>query len=672
MQKTAASKANRVVPVLAIVVAAGVFALYTVAVGLSGGSVAGVFLYPLGFGVLVVLPGLWLSALALPKAALAVRLVAAVPLGGLLLMLVFTTLGSFAPVWLCGLPSALLGLGWAFLRLRDQRSARMVDGVGAERLPAKPRLGGLSNGAWLLVMLLAAALFLYIFSGVFTYARPANGGNRVYSQDLLWSVGNAASAQFGSPVRDIRTAGGILHYHYFSDVLGGLVGLLCGQNAWDSICYYGWPIWCALLCAALYLLAKGFGTGPYAALIVPAGVLFGHTSWNAGYSHVFTNMNGVMQSNFFFAAALLVLQQCEAGGFKSKRALAALLGTLTALIWGKSTVGVLLVCALLAAFLVDFLLRKKPNLWLLSAAGGGAAIFGLLWFLIYRQAINNLLFQPSLAMLVDALKILWERCLPALVLYLISLVYSLVEFKKLGVTALVVNAIVPGGIAAYALFNHYSFSQSYFLLAAVFCMWICAGRVASRFFDGIVSKKTERPMAGRTAGVAVLLLCALGFASTVYYAAPSLRVGVQSALRCLHLRPDMPLAAETITRDDYAAARWLADNMARDEVFATNRNAKVPEAAEGVFHYYTAESQRQAFVESWRYAMDYSLDYHLLRHNLEQVSDGIFAAESFEQATQLARENGISVLLVHLPSGGHPFEGAAPAFESETVLIYKV
>lgn len=645
MTDTLAKPKGRPLPIIALAAFVGVFVLYAGACVLSGGSAAGVLLYPLAFLLLVCLPGLWLARLTLPAAGTGVRWVASLPLGAVALMLVFTALGALLPAWACCLPSAAAGVCYL---IKEKKRLRL------------PKINEMPLGACLMLLLFSAALFLFVFSGVFPYARTANAGARVYSQDLLWSIGNAAGARYGVPVRDLRTAGGVLHYHYFSDVLDGLVGLFAGQNAWDSVAYFCWPIWAAGLAAALYLLCRGFGAGPAASLLAPFGVFFAHTTWETGYWHIFTNMNGVVQSNFFLAAALLILQQAEKDGFKDKRALGALVPALGALIWGKSTIGVLLVCALLAAFLVSWPLGKKPNRWLAAAALAGAVVFGLLWFFIYRHAINNLMFAPKLSQLRDAFIILWDRCKPALLLYALSLVISLAQFKKLGATALAVNALVPGGILAYTLFHHYSFSQSYFLLAAVFAMWLCIGRVAGPMF-------TKKAAAG-----AALVLCGLSLASTLVYAAPTLRTGVQSALRCLHLRPDMPLGAESVTRDDDAAAAWLRENLARDEVFATNRNARNPAAADGIFHYYTAASERQAYVEGWRYAMDYSLEYHSLRHNLEQVSDGIFAAQSFEQAAGLARENGIDCLVVHLPSGGRPFGGETADFESETVLIYRV
>ncbi|MDL2215693.1 hypothetical protein LJB77_01260, partial [Ruminococcaceae bacterium OttesenSCG-928-N02] len=503
---------------------------------------------------------------------------------------------------------------------------------------------------------------LHVFIGIFPYAKPSAVGNVVYSQDYVWSVGNAAAVRFGAPLRDIRVAGGILNYHFFTDALTGILAQFSGQSAWDVATYFSWPIWMLLLTMALYALSRGFGTGPFTSFLLPVGVLLLHTGWEASTLHMFLNMNGVVQSNFYLACSILVLQHADREKFKNKKTLFALVAILAALLWAKSTVGLLLMCALVAAFFVDglrnFIAHKKENRenvsvfkWPLAAVSlCGMLIFALLWFFIYRNAINNLIFSPAFSQLIDAFNILLRWCTLALALYLFSLYFSLRNFNQLSIAALVVNAFVPGGIVAYALFNHYSYSQSYFLLTAVFAMWLCAAMVAQKLF----AKKNMR--------APVCLLFLVSFLFTLYTTAPILRTGVQTALRCANLRPHFPVQAQSITPADEQAAQWLHDNLCDDDVFATNRNARDPAAADGIFHYYSAVSERQGYVESWRYAMDYSLEYHLLRHNLEEISDGIFAAQTFEEAASIARENSIRALLVHLPSGGHAYPDAQPAF----------
>ena len=71
-------------------------------------------------------------------------------------------------------------------------------------------------------------------------------------------------------------------------------------------------------------------------------------------------------------------------------------------------------------------------------------------------------------------------------------------------------------------------------------------------------------------------------------------------------------------------------------------------------------------------AEDYGYDYYRLRHNLEQVSDVIFAAADAADAFALARENGIQWLYVCRALREEGFAGAEPAFENEAARIYRV
>lgn len=636
---------------VALVLLGGVFVLYAAAVGLAGGSFLGLALYPLAFLLVVELPGLYLCELLLPKATPGERAVIALPVGSVLLMLCFSLLGWTGVGWVAIMPcvcvSATYLLGKAIRR-------------GTGLAPKPEKRAPITAPGWAMVMLFAAGLFLYVWIGVFySGAKAGSAGNMVYNQDLMWSVGNASAAAYGMPVRDMRAAGGVMHYHYLSDILCGLVGLASGQSAWDAVCFYNWPIFFAGLCGALYLVSKRFGARGWAALVAPVGALFAHFAWDASFKHIFQNVNGVLQNYQYLAAAVLVMQLAEGENGKRWKPLLAFAAATTALVWSKSTVGLLFVCAVLAAFAVRSLLARRVDKWLLAGGLLGLAAFGALYALVYSGAINNLIFQPTVLALYDAFRILATMYLPGLVLYAVSLYFSLRDFKSLSGAALAVNAMVPGGILAYVLFYHYSFSQSYFLLAASFAMWLCVARVATQM-------ARIKPLRWGALG-----LCAVGVAASLYYAAPVLRRGAQVSLRCAGLRPSLPAEVETVTPDDAAAADFLRQNMGPGEVFATNRNEKNPDAQEGVFHYYTAASSRQAYVESWRYAMDYSLDYDLLRHNLEKVSDGVFAAATWQEAQALAAQNGIDYLLVYLP-GGHAFEGGTPVFTSDTVLVYRI
>lgn len=101
-----------VLRLFALVILCSTVALYAVATVLAGGSATGLLLYPLAFLLVLLLPGLALCELFLPRASTAERWAIALPVGGLLLMLSFSLLGWRYASWagLYTLPCVCLGL----------------------------------------------------------------------------------------------------------------------------------------------------------------------------------------------------------------------------------------------------------------------------------------------------------------------------------------------------------------------------------------------------------------------------------------------------------------------------------------------------------------------------------------------------------------------------------
>lgn len=626
---------------------AAVCLLYLAAVHLAGGSLPGGLLYAVVFAVLVVLPGLLLCRLFLPGLPRAATPVVAVALGATLLMLCFVVFGGL------GLPLATAAVPLA---------ASIWWAVGSWRLwrARRPALAPPAPWAFGWLAIAAAVLFLCIFSGVFPFARPGAVGGAVYDQDALWGVGSTASAWYGFPIRDLRTAGGLFHYHYFSDTVAGLVAVFSGQHPWDVNFYYLRGVWLLLMLLGTYAAARGLGAGGWGALVPVFGVSLGLFCNLPAINYVLINPNNVTQSYVFVLAAVLVLLHWQQAGFKGWRPLPALGLALLAVVWGKGSVGVLFLMGMAAAFVVYAVLKRRVYWLLLAGLGLGAAGAAVLLGLLFSGANINLFFAPDAQRALGLLTAILQNSWPLLLLYLMALIYTIRHFFSISFVALTLNAIVFGGIAANCLFDHYGAADSYFHLMALFVMWLCLAPA----LPALLSRKAGT--------AAVLALCAVGLAGNLYLAAPQLRLGVQAAMRCVGIRPAFPAEYATLTPGDEEAANWLRANMGKADVFATNRNQRALEGMEGIFHGYTALSGRQAFVEGWYYAMEYSMDYHQLRHNLEQVSDGLFACHTFDEAAAIARENGITHILLHLPSGGAPFAGGTPAYQNDTVLIYTV
>ncbi len=123
-----------------------------------------------------------------------------------------------------------------------------------------------------------------------------------------------------------------------------------------------------------------------------------------------------------------------------------------------------------------------------------------------------------------------------------------------------------------------------------------------------------------------------------------------------------------------SASAQLAENMEEDALFATNR-MHTGTALKGLFNVYTGLSGRQAYCESFQYAVSNMGDHAgdvMTRY--EQMCR-IFAPDTTEEELkQLFRETGVTYLVYHALSEGSDtqlncFE---QVYQSDVISIYKV
>lgn len=429
--------------------------------------------------------------------------------------------------------------------------------------------------------LVTLCLGLFALYGVLPFAAPDRLKAWVYNQDMLWSIGNAASARFGLPFGDLRAAVLPLNYHFLNDAAAGILARGVGVSAWHGLCFYWNAAVLALGVFAFVRLGTRLGAGPLLAGAAGWLVWLGSTQGNVLPVNLFSNANAQ-------STALLAL------------------------------------CGLLAVF------------------GGSTAAHGA------RQlpAAFGQYLSPLLA-----------------AAYLLGLCRSLAGLRRLDMLRLAVNAIAAGGMLAYVLYQHYSFSQVYFALTAVPCAALSA---LPQKRGNALPQSWRRPAA--LLGAAALCAC-LG--RQLYLEQGALRTGVQAALRCAGLRESQATEL-TITPQDWAAAAWLRANTPENAVFLSNRNNRQFVASDGVFHFYSAASERRCYIESYRYAMDYDHAYHEIRRRLEQVSDPIYTALPEAEAFALARAEGVGYILVSSLSPQVPNWDAPPVYQNELVRIYQV
>lgn len=642
-------------------VLAGGVSCYLGAVVLAGGSLWELFLFWAAFGLCILAGGRAVLRLLHIPVFGSDRLVLSFLPGCTLVFLSYVLmcclLGAPAEVSLPGfvylLPACAAGLFELFLLNRSAEPYHT----------AHPT----HKGTFYTLLACIGILFaLYALWGVLPFAQADRLKAWSYHQDMLWSIGNAAAMQFGLPLHDMRAAGLTLNYHFFNDGIAGILSLAVGCTAWHGLCFYWYAPVLALSAVGLYRTAKLFFASDRLAVCTVPLLYLCNPAASTMATNLFTNTNAqgsALLALFGLIILLFHLPDEKSLGNWLSAAVCSYLCFFTACML-KSPSGTLAVLALAAACIVGIFTRQTHAChW--AALLGAAGAFLTIYLLILRHATNNLIFTSLANICLLPKTYLLYFCLPLLVLYLISLGHSLMHFTALPLPVLTVNAFAIGGVLAYVLYNHYSFSQVYFALSAVPCA-ILAALPCTQALADLLTPRLSRAAAGLLA--AALLLCSC---QQLYVCQDYLRTGVQAALRCLNLR-ESQVTERTITDEDWAAALWLQENSPTDAVFLSNRNNKEFAAAEGVFHFYSAASQRQCYLESYRYAMDYDGAYHEIRRRLEQISDAIYYRLPEDQAFAAAAAEDVDYILVSLLVPDAPDWVRTPVFENQYVRIYTV
>lgn len=517
---------------------------------------------------------------------------------------------------------------------------------------------------------LSLCLMLHALYGIFPFAEAQRLKAWTYNQDMLWSIGNAAAARFGFPFQDLRVAGLTLNYHFGNDAVAGILSRAAGCSAWHGLCFYWNGAVLVLAVLGFACVGRRFFARSWGACCVAPVVYLCSTHGSGLPFYVFSNANA--QDTACLALCGLLLLIVHAGEMDGRgvriwaRSLAAGLLCFSAACMIKSTVGLLVLLGLLSAVVVGAFTHQTRMGHLALLLGGGCG-FGIVYGLVLSRAVNNLVFTEFSNLL--GLPAAYWRFFPLLllVMYFVSLPDSLLRFRTLPLPRLCVNAIAIGGMMAYVLYNHYSASQVYFALTAVPCAVFCAMPTAERLWAWAQSRLSRYRKAVWAVGAAALCLC---FGLQCYQDRGYLRTGAQAVLRCMNMRES---AAQelTVTDENWQAAMWLRENTLPGDVFLSNRNNRQKESGDGIFHFYSAASERFCYVESYRYAFDYDARYHEIRRRLETVSDAIYYTLPQQEAFALARAENIQYIVVDRLVSDAPQWDCPPVFENEYVSIYR-
>ncbi len=505
----------------------------------------------------------------------------------------------------------------------------------------------------ILMLSFSAFLVLYSFIGVLPFAKAEMGVAFSYHQDMLWSVGNVASVFNGFPFEDMRLAGTSLNYHYLNDVFAGIIAVSTGTFAYDALCFYYYPILMAMLMYGTYYISNRISNNKIISSCMPLFFFLITSSVSEMQFNYIANINGQGTSSLVLASCLILFEFIYNQKVDYKNIILVFIYSLVLTMF-KSTIGALFSLALLSASLVYIFINKAGVNKLIYSISALTA-FLLCNILIFSKAVNNLVFIgfERLITVTD----LFKTAPVIAVLFIVFAFYYLFNLKKLSFIELVLFAVASGGVIAYTLYKHYSFSEIYFLLSGIYFMIIINAKIIAS-----INKKSIL--------YTVITACVISSIFTIDKLAIFSSNGIRVVGNITGILND-PYDESYITNIEQEGMEWLRDNSEQSAIFATNRNNKYLQNGDGIFHYSTAVSQRRCYLESYRYTMDYSGMYTEVVRRLEDVSDNIFFNLNEDDAFSIAKKEGINYLVVYTRVSDVSWE-KEPVFDNGEVKIYMV
>lgn len=551
------------------------------------------------------------------------------------------------------------------------------------------------------VLLWAGLCALFALTVSVKNAHPKVAGEIILTQDLLWNIGNANSFKIEFPPQDIRFSMVRLAYHYLTEMVFGALSIVSGVSCYDIFAFYAGPLVLAALLCCLYALGLHFyGGDRVKALLFPLVLfLFNCASlgsallngrgvfWNTNLQHLITNINSQATALIFISIFLVLFGEAAKRQFQvSWLYVASLVGAAVLVCFAKGPAAAIVVCSFVVTML--FLAFRKPRWgrWAVCFAGV-AGVFAATYFIVFASGVNTsvrfgfktqegaVICQwlhrlsgggPNAAMAPWCLvlgSLLTLFCMQPfqLPLYLRGLWRDVRGVWKLPADRLLVHGIVAGGVLAYFLFWHPSYSQVYFALIAIFGLNLLA-------VDELTRVRTKR-------GCGFTALCgAVGIATTVVLVINFTGSGARQLARNLDIIPKYRYAS-TVRAGDELAMEWMAQNTPRDALFATNRVNSMAYGEDGISNVYSALSGRQAYMEGYTYAVTNMGVSEAVVNEKRTTNAALFDAEQpYEEIKRLCDENNISYLVY-----SKQFEGAAPqpgafalVYENADVAIYAV
>lgn len=569
------------------------------------------------------------------------------------------------------------------------------------------------SSVWILAAVTAGYVFLnalwavrYVHPSVVTVARP--------SQDFFWNLGNTQSLLQGFPMADLRVAGVTVSYHFLTELIGAGMCMLSGAPAYDVVAFYGYAPVAAAMVICLYglgrcLWGKDSRVRPLVLSLLP--LWMGCASlWkvlanglgrfgNVLLIYVVSNINGQATALAALAGFFAVFALLERNGWQGKAGLwAGAIAGFYLLTFAKSPQAAVLALALLGALLLRglFGLRTKQRVptgllcFFALVPLGFWLVFGLFFS---SGADSSMTFSLTgtlglyfFGSILQALRIRfaagWQLFLPILWLaqtllaapaafcvWVVSGVRDLFHLRQVSALRLTWHACIVGGVLAFFWFDHYSSSQLYFFMLALFCMGLVLLDRLPGLWQSLTDTRGRLRIPARTVQTVCAVLLAVGCLTSGFTLVWLLSTAPAELAGGTPDQRYFPLTAQ-----EKEACAWLGQNMEPGTKFATNR-MHTGTALEGLSNVYSGLSGRQAYCESFKYAVSNMGDKAgdvMARYDLV---NRIFDPNTPEsEIRRLCEETGTGYLVYHAASQGSDAQlsGFEKVYTSDIISVYKV
>ncbi len=570
----------------------------------------------------------------------------------------------------------------------------------------------LSPPQWMMVLLYSFLLLVYTFTGVVKNALPSHVGDTLLNHDLLWNAGNAFSFQLAFPPIDIRYFDVRLSYHYFTEMMAGILGLISGVDAYRIVAFYLQPLMLAMLILCLYRLAKLLWPNktlhqllfPYSLFLFACASLWGilpnglSVFWNQNITHLITNINSQTTATSILCIFLALFVSASRTRYRvtlphfilclcafallcvSKGPMAAILATALALtllvgLFLKQTgfYGLLLGIALCGVFVLFYfvLFSSGANNSVVFSTSKTLEVgyFGNIMALIYAKSAVLSKWSLPLFSLVQTLLLM-----PALVpLFVRGLVHDLRFFSKINQERMLCYAAGIGGVLAYFIFYHPHMSQNYFLYTGIFFFSILAVSNVKYLHLHQAAKTKMRKFCQRAFVGTVAFFALLGLVTAGFLYINLVGSGARRFATNIGMLEKYPYDV-VANADDAAGMVWLREHMPAEAMFATNR-IHTGARQDGISNLYSGLSGRQGFMEGFQYAVTNMGVSEASVHERQEANTALFSEDSSQQEIlRLCEQWGIQYLVFSSQMEGDESQlSFLPlVFDSDTLRIYEL